>query len=281
MTDQRHIVVGVDGSTGATQALEWAVEEAALDNARLTAVMAWSRPVIYGAYAEVSVPFDEKFREAAVANLQAAVKKVADGVKIDQRIAEGPAVPVLTQAAQEADLLVVGSRGNGGFASLLLGSVALGCAHHSSVPVAVIRDTTAERRNRVLVGYDASENAATALRWAADEAQRRNATLRVISAWTYLDQTVPGDFDPHFTQAEADGAALQAVTRILGESTVEFDVVAPNDLPVAALLDACAEGDLIVVGSRGFGGFRSLLLGSVSHHVLTHAPIPVVVVRWD
>ena len=280
MTNQRHIVVGVDGSTGAAQALEWAIEEAAHDNARLTAVMAWSRPVIYGAYAEVAVPFDERLREAAVASLQATVQKVADGVEIHERIAEGPAVPVLTQAAHEADLLVVGSRGGGGFASLLLGSVALGCAHHSPVPVAVVRGTPAEPRKRVLVGFDGSENAAGALRWGAAEAGRRGGALRVISAWTYLDQHVAGDFDPKFTQTDADGAAWQAASGALGDRYpgLDLEVVAPNDLPASALLDACSEGDLIVVGSRGLGGFRSLLLGSVSHHVLTHAPIPVVVV---
>ena len=280
MSDQRHIVVGVDGSTGAAQALEWAVEEAALDGARLTAVEAWSRPVIYGAYAEVAVPYDERIRESVAANLQDAVEKVADGVDVSQLVEEGPAVQVLTEAAKEADLLVVGSRGTGGFASLLLGSVALGCAHHSAAPVAVIRGAPAESRNRVLVGFDGSENAAAALRWAVDEARRRNASLRVISAWTYLDQNLTTDFDPKFTQADADGAAWKAVERVLGDPTIDLDVVAPNDLPAAALLHACADGDLIVVGSRGLGGFRSLVLGSVSHHVLTHAPIPVVVVRW-
>lgn len=280
MTDQRHIVVGVDGSTGAAQALEWAIEEAALDNARLTAVMAWSRPVIYGAYAEVAVPFDVRLREAAVASLQATVQKVEDGVEIHERIAEGPAVPVLTQAAHDADLLVVGSRGGGGFASLLLGSVALGCAHHSPVPVAVVRGVPTDRHERVITGFDGSENAAAALRWAAAEAVRRGAALRVISAWTYLDQHVAGDFDPKFTQADADGAALRAATGALGDRypALDVEVVAPNDLPAPSLLNACAEGDLIVVGSRGLGGFRSLLLGSVSHQVLTHAPVPVVVV---
>lgn len=278
MSDQRHIVVGVDGSDGAAQALEWAVEEAALDDARLTAVMVWTRPVIYGAYAEVAVPFDEQIREGAAANLQAAVKKVADGVKIEQRVIEGPAVPILTQEAQGADLLVVGSRGRGGFASLLIGSVALGCAHHASVPVAVIRGSRTDSPNRVLVGYDASENAAAGLRWAAAEARRRDTGLRVISAWTYLDQHGRSDFDPHFTQTDADGAAWQAVTRVLGDPPADLEVVAPNDLAAPALLNACAEGNLIVVGSRGLGGFRSLLLGSVSHQVLTHAPIPVVVV---
>ena len=277
MSDQRHIVVGVDGSTGASQALEWAVDEAALDGARLTAVMAWSRPVIYGAYAEVAVPFDENIREAAAASLHNAVAKVADGADIDQRIAEGPAAAVLAQAAQDADLLVVGSRGSGGFASLLLGSVALACAHHSSVPVAVVRGQRTEHK-RVIVGFDGSENAAAALRWAHAEAQRRQSALRVVSAWTYLAQPGSGDFNPRFTQTDADGAAWQAAKRVLGDTTVDFDVVAPNDLAAPALLSACGEGDLVVVGSRGLGGFRSLLLGSVSHQVLTHAPIPVVVV---
>ena len=278
MSDQRHIVVGVDGSTGAAQALEWAVEEASFDKSRLSAVMAWSRPVIYGAYAEIAVPFDSQLRDGAEASLRSIVEKVASSVEIAQRVVEGPAVPALTQAAHDADLLVVGSRGSGGFASLLLGSVALGCAHHSSVPVAVVRGANTERRDRVLVGFDGSENAAIALRWAAAEAQRRQSGLRVISAWTYLDQGNAREFDPTFGQTDADGAAWQAASRVLGDPTIHFDVVAPNDLPARALLNACSEGDLIVVGSRGLGGFRSLVLGSVSHHVLTHAHIPVVVV---
>ncbi|MFP5327921.1 MAG: universal stress protein [Acidimicrobiia bacterium] len=277
MAQPYRIVVGLDGSPGALHALEWAVEEAVVHQGNVTAVSAWSQPVVFSPYAAIATAVErEAFEEAAAVALHEAVEKVGAGPAIQERVIEGSAVPVLSHAAAGADLLVVGSRGAGGFSSLLLGSVALGAAHHSPIPVAVIRGDEHEPKRTVLVGYDGSGHGTAALRWAAEEARSRNATLRVLSAWTYLDQ--PGDtaFDPRFDAARAEASVFAAVAGVIGPH--EAEIVTPNDLPARALVEAAGAADLVVVGKRGLGGFRSLLLGSVSHHVVTHSPVPVVVV---
>jgi nucleotide-binding universal stress UspA family protein len=143
-TASGRIVVGVDGSAGSKRALQWAVDEAQLRGAVVDAVQAWTFPY-YGevaAMAAVSIDGTELER-AAVASLSAVVDAVApDRVPVEQRVQRGDPASVLLRAAEEAgaDLLVVGSRGRGGFAGLLLGSVSQQCVHHATCPVVVVRE---------------------------------------------------------------------------------------------------------------------------------------------
>jgi nucleotide-binding universal stress UspA family protein len=137
------IIVGVDGSDASKEALRWAVAEAALRRATVRAVHAWTYPTLFGgAY----VPLDEadtrRLRDEAQEMLDAVVDEVAGRnppAYIERRVEQGPAAGVLIDAAREADLLVVGSRGRGGFAELLLGSVSQQCAHHAACVVAIVR----------------------------------------------------------------------------------------------------------------------------------------------
>jgi len=141
------IVVGVDGSAGGKAALRFALEEARLRQASLRVVHAWQFGYIgatglQGALPAVGGELDE-LRQAAAAGLDAIIAEaVADGggVEIERRIDRGPAALVLVEESRRADLLVVGSRGHGGFASLLLGSVSQQCAHHAHCPVVIVRD---------------------------------------------------------------------------------------------------------------------------------------------
>jgi nucleotide-binding universal stress UspA family protein len=150
---------------------------------------------------------------------------------------------------------------------------------------------------RIVVGVDGSEGAAAALRWAVQEGgYRRDATVVAVLAWSLLDQHHPDGrtFSPTYGPTEARQALAIYVERArAGEATeaaegeagvapnaaaaVELEVV--NDLPARALLDASARADLLVVGARGLGGFRGLLLGSVSQQCAHHAPCPVVIIR--
>ena len=136
------IVVGVDDSAEAAAALRWALEEARLRNATLEVVHTWVFPAI-GEVPGGSVDILVRDLERGAADL---LDRVADaivgtdpGVKVERRVLEGAAAGVLVDAAAEADLLVVGSRGRGGFAGLLLGSVAQQCVHHAKCPVVVVR----------------------------------------------------------------------------------------------------------------------------------------------
>jgi nucleotide-binding universal stress UspA family protein len=145
------VVVGVDGSAGARHALRWATAEARLRGSRLLIVHAWRigyTGVPGGGYGSLGGPFDpfpgggvsdmhraaEELLEEATAGLEGE----AEGLEIERRVVEGGAPQVLVAAAAEGDLLVVGSRGHGGFAGLLLGSVSQQCAHHAHCPVVIV-----------------------------------------------------------------------------------------------------------------------------------------------
>ena len=135
---QGRIVVGVDGAPGSLAALRWAVAEARLREATVEAVIAWAPPQTYGFTPAYPT---EDFQADATVGLQQAIDSVqndSDGVKIVPTVTEGRPAPVLLAAAAKADLLVVGSRGHGGFAGMLLGSVSQHCVHHAIGPVVVV-----------------------------------------------------------------------------------------------------------------------------------------------
>lgn len=137
------IVVGVDGSKESKEALRWAIEEAQLRQATLRAVYAWSFPVMFGdPYVPPEVFDGNRLSGEARQALDAVIAEIAGGdphASIERVVAEGQAGQVLVEAAKEADLLVVGSRGHRGFAGLLLGSVSQQCAHHAACAVVIVR----------------------------------------------------------------------------------------------------------------------------------------------
>jgi nucleotide-binding universal stress UspA family protein len=140
----RGIVVGVDGSEGSKRALEWAAQEARLRGAALEIVFAWQpSAAVYAASGWTVIDnelFEDLFKNAEERLEQtcASVAPALDGLEVDSRVVEGPAAKTLMDAAAGADLLVVGTRGHGGFAGLLLGSVSAQCAHHSPCPVVIV-----------------------------------------------------------------------------------------------------------------------------------------------
>ncbi|HKO29257.1 MAG TPA: universal stress protein [Solirubrobacteraceae bacterium] len=149
-TQRGTVVVGVDASEGADAALEWAVAEARLRGARLRVVFAWTLSYPRGeGYGYMIGPLDvppygsvSDQRHAAEGMLERATARLwppPDGLQIDREVAEGPAAEVLVDAAADADLLVVGSRGHGGFVGLLLGSVSQQCVHQAACPVVIVR----------------------------------------------------------------------------------------------------------------------------------------------
>ncbi len=132
------IVVGVDGSEASKRALSWAIEEGRLRQAKVRAVHAWQYPVS-DAWAGVPVNIYDVLEESAKAQLAAIVAEAgADAEGVEQVVVLGAAAPGLLDASRDADLLVVGSRGLGGFKGLLIGSVSQQCVHHAPCPVVVI-----------------------------------------------------------------------------------------------------------------------------------------------
>jgi len=280
------IVVGVDGSTPSQHALLWASAEARRRGTRLDALHAWTSPIeIYPSnlYRDPATSYD-------LANdvLHSAIESVADhdGLALDIHplLVEGPAAPGLVDAAVDAYLLVVGSRGRGGFTGLLLGSVSRECVHRARCPVAVVRGPwAANEHGRIVVGVDGSEPSSAALRWAIAEAWVRGSRLDVIN--TYVSPRPDSTWTPNEEELLAKASREltdEMVSTALGAAEshpIEIETISTGDTPASGLLAAASGADLLVVGSRGLGGFRGLLLGSVSEQCLHHASCPVVVVR--
>lgn len=143
--ERQRIVVGVDGSEPAQRALEWALGQAKLTGAVVDAVLAWQYPVSYGwAIAEQDAPLSDLARQTLDKAISEAAA-VAPGVVVRGHVLEQNPAQALIDAAEGADLLVVGSRGHGGFVGALLGSVSQHCVHHAPCPVLVMRDALGGR----------------------------------------------------------------------------------------------------------------------------------------
>jgi nucleotide-binding universal stress UspA family protein len=284
-------VAGVDDSDGSRRALRWAIDAARAAHGDLDVVHAWDLPVTVvplpssPAYAR---HVDVVGRAAAAivdTEVAAAIGGRPDAVRIAKIVVRGSPAGALIETAKGADLLVVGSRGHGGFVGLLLGSVSSQCVHHAPCPVAVIRgDIEPASSDRVVVGADGSDCSYAALVWALEWASRRGSALTVLAAWSWLDQH--GTFDLGYGVADVRTTieALVAKARVGvdgGGRNVDVMIQAVNDHPAPALIDASKQAALLVVGSRGLGGFQQLSLGSVSGHCIHHAHCPVVVVRGD
>lgn len=142
-------------------------------------------------------------------------------------------------------------------------------------------------RNLIVVGIDGSESSNAALRWAVEEARLRHARVRALHAW-WIHPMLGRSAESVPVEADWDGEVATEllrtfITETLGEETdVEITPVAVQGQQAsAALVDAARDADLLVVGSRGAGGFSGLLLGSISQQCAHHAPCPIVIVRAD
>jgi nucleotide-binding universal stress UspA family protein len=141
----------------------------------------------------------------------------------------------------------------------------------------------------IVVGVDGSEEGREALGWALEEARLRKAALRVVNAWFLLPPpapigltppTSPGTDEIEALREAAEKLIAHEVAEVVGDDPgIQVEPKAVEDLPAQALINEAAGADLVVVGSRGHGGFAGLLLGSVSQQVAHHAPCPVVIVR--
>lgn len=137
---------------------------------------------------------------------------------------------------------------------------------------------------KIVVGVDCSEHSSVALRWAARDGAARGLPVEALMAWSYLDQRAADgtqEFDPQWSGEKALARLESFVAEAMAGADLEVEVrcAVANDLPARALLDAADDAEMLVVGARGLGGFKGLLLGSVSRQVVDHAPCTVVVAR--
>ena len=278
----QRIAVGVDESEGAAEALRWAVREAEARDAELTAVLAWG--LLDQHHLARDVPFDPHYGEAeadaALAEILRHVLGDAADTVLRRTISDLPVRAVLT-AAEDADLVVVGARGLGGFKGLLLGSVSHGVLRGAHGPVAVVRGDTADGQvRRIAVGVDGSATADAALAWAIGAARAHDAEVEVVHAWQTAALAPSASFDlANITAAEDAGRRLlDEVVEAVDTEGVTVERTLAFGSAGRAVLEAAERADLTVVGARGHGVLTGFVLGSVSQQVVHHAPGPVVVV---
>lgn len=300
------VLVGVDGSAVCRRALVWALGEAAAGGGSVVALHAWRPLVTVGGWnglgAEV-LSSEEGADRGALGLLEAEVAQARtlsqhDAVVIDLSVVVGDPGQQLVGAAADADLVVVGQRGHGALLSALLGSTTSYVLHHSPCPVVVLpRDEAGEATKRIVVGVDGSEPARAALRWAADHARRDGLPLFVVHAWAFAAppylpmggvafDALPLGAPPPDLDVDQDEQQARMATWLHGEIETCLPDREGLDLTErvlvgtssAALLEEAGPHDLLVLGSRGRGGFSELLLGSVAHQCAHHADGVVVVV---
>lgn len=284
------VVVGVDGSEQSRQAVRLAAREAAWRHRPLRVVHAFIWPLLRAPLGPSPAgPPEGGLRQQAervIAEAVAEAQRSQPDVPVTGEVVDGQATVVLLRESREAELMVVGDRGLGGFTGLLLGAVAVQVVEHAPCPVLVARGED-RREGPVLVGVDGSPLSEPAIGFAMEEAAWRGTKVVAVHAWTHPASLGPGDMQPLVYDANA---SEEDETRALAESLAGWRERFP-DVPVEtrvvrgraprALLDEAEKSgaQLVVVGARGRGGFKGLLLGSVSQAVLHHAPCPVGVVR--
>ena len=287
------LVAGVDGSPESEAALTWALHDAHLRHLPLRAVAVWQpsgepeEVERLAALQSVAELRDAILREVTATTEAVVERSGVSGLSVTAQVDYGHPAERLIHTAGTDRLLVVGSRGHGGAAGALLGSVSQSCAQYAHSPVIVVRgQPTSGGAGRVVVGVDGSASSLAALRFAAEAAGLRGGILHVVHAWTmpywaYSGRMwSPDALSLNERQAQAQTTLRESLRRGLGDTgdlAVEHSLVeGPAD---TALLDAAEGADLLVVGSRGRGGWKGLLLGSVSMRCITQSPCPVAVAR--
>lgn len=278
------IVVGVDGSVGSHGALGWAFCEAVARGVDIEAVFALPTPGLAYEAPGYLPPSSDEMTVMGQKALDTALDgwSIPSNVKVRLSVKNGRPVEVLRQAAAEPDvgLVVVGSRGHGLLAELVLGSVSHGLTHVCPKPVVIVpKDALASGdRHAIVVGVDGSPEADSALRWAAQEAIARDADLQVTMV------TSPPRYPSRPAQSPSSGFDDEARR----ELTAAIDRLGPTEArirervlvgdPAHVLVGQAAKGELLVVGSHGRGRAKEALLGSVSHGCAHQTKVPVAIV---
>ncbi len=300
MTRDDVVLVGVDGSAASLHALDWAAAHARTHGWGVQVVCTYALPSftaasLDGGYAALD---DTAIQEGAKAVLAEATQRVSGaGVPVTAKVLTGDAAGVLVEMSHAVRLAVVGTRGRGGFADRLLGTVSSALPAHAYCPTVVVplrehgqtlpEDATIPAPRpvqRIVVGVDGSPQAEQALRRAIDEAQAWGAELTAVAGVPVGSMTgvlawLPAAVDHEQVLRDVTEGLNVVVDRALADRPgVTVRRIALDGTGAELLTEFSAATDLIVVGSRGRGGFTGLLLGSTSQAVLHHSDCPVMVV---
>jgi nucleotide-binding universal stress UspA family protein len=286
MNTTTHVVVGFDGSAPSRRALRWAAAEAARHSAPLRVVLAyhWRWPgARYAAGAEVERALTE-LAGSAVDDAVAEVKAYAPGLDVTGEAMYGPAARLLVEASHQAALVVVGSPHHNAVSGVV-NSVGHQVATHAVGPVAIVRGRADTAIGPVVVGFDDSPGAHLALGVAVEQADSRRCGLVVARAFASHSSSW-GVGVPLLPYSRAEVARyLQGQVELAVAPWIDKypNVVAEHNVveghAAQVLVQLSRSAQLVVVGTRGHGGFTGLLLGSVGAHLLHHADCPVLVAR--
>jgi len=285
------IVVGVDGSTASTAAVQWAARRAAMRNTGLTIVHA-APPVAPGSslivWTEPSpsevMRTQEEQAQRLIDDAAKTANDIARGLHIQTKVIAAAPVPALLELSNDAQIVVVGRRGRSSLSGVLLGSVSTAMIHRAGCPVAVIHDESpAEAASMVapvVVGIDGSPASELATAIAFDEASWRGVEVVALHASC--------DSDPFGIHQLEWGVAEPRAHEALAERLAGWQERYPDvrvrrvvvfDRPAHHLIEQAKTAQLVVVGTRGHGEFSGLLLGSVSAAVVQVTRTPVIVAR--
>lgn len=287
----RSVVVGYDGSVGSDIALEWALDLAARHRVPVRIVHAFE-PTMYdtglgSGYAAGDVG---DLRSSAAAQLTRAedrARRTHPDLDVTAAMEDGIPEHILVEQSRTADTVVLGSRGASGFSTLVAGSTTMYVTSHAECTVVAVPATTQSAGARgVVVGADGSELSDAAIAYAFQQASELHSPLTAVHAWlepvtgAVMGSALPLTHDPVVYTKDQE---ILLAESLAGWSEKYPDVEVRRRVvhghPVRALVEAAAGTELLVVGCRGRGAVRSILLGSVSHGVLHLATTPVAVVH--
>lgn len=291
------VVVAFDDSPASHVALRWAADEAAARRCPMRIVHVQvplpAEVLAYDTPSHVHVSEYAQTGGALLASAAESVRSTHPGLEVHTSLVQEAITPALLEESRDAALIVMGSRGRGGFRGLLLGSVSQQISAHAACPVIVVHDPAqrpapaapSDDAGRVVVGLDGSELSRDAMGFAFEYAARHHLPLTAVHTWDIpLPETVPPIVisDADWRDVEDDELALTAEQ--LTTWSQKFPQVDVRQRVVrgsaeSVMVTAARDAALVVVGSRGRGGFLGMLLGSVSQALLHHASAPVAIVR--
>jgi nucleotide-binding universal stress UspA family protein len=280
------VMVGVDGSVGSDTAVVWAATYAAAHRRPLTIVHGVGSPVV----TDFDIDLDEARKELCTAGRRVAdhalslAQEAGPSVTVDVQVEPCEPRSLLADAATGAHLLVLGSRGHGTALSLLLGSVSVALAAHAPCPVVVVRATAIDGQAPIVVGIDGTADSAGALTFAFELASEQQRPVEIVhaagEAWLF---PAPDPVGPTRVEEITSDWQLLMAESVAGYAEkfpdVTFSSTVVQGSAAGALVEASGHASTVVVGARGRGTLRRVLLGSVSRFVVEHAHCTVAVVR--
>ena len=284
MTHDNVVAVGIDGSERSDIALTWAIEQAQRRDARLHIVSSYELPTYTAhTFEGAGASIDSRLFEAANEFLDIAVNRSqAAGVETSSSLETGDPAAILVELSKKVATVVVGSRGRGSFADRLLGTVSSAVPAHAYCPTVVVPEQSGGSClpvRHIVVGVDGSDASNIALERAIWEAERWQAKLTAVAAVNMGSIAwMPGaGYSVDVLDDVRSGLEV-----VVAKATEGFDIdVRTHALegnPAALMAEFSTAVDLLVIGTRGRGGFAGLLLGSTSQAILHHSTCPVMVV---